>query len=153
MMTAGCLQVWRREVPVDVFAASDAGRHVAEGLGAACDPRDAARPLGRWAARRRGPGSVPRPSGRRQTLGTLGGTSPRAWERPATLGTPPDSWDAGRHVAEGLGAFCEPLVDVLDEFEQQLQLNRRRLVTSIDKMHSVHADYEHDRLIDHQFVL
>ena len=83
MMTAGCLQVWRREVPVDVFAASD----------------------------------------------------------------------AGRHVAEGLGAFCEPLVDVLDEFEQQLQLNRRRLVTSIDKMHSVHADYEHDRLIDHQFVL
>ena len=57
------------------------------------------------------------------------------------------------HVAEGLGAFCDPLVDVLDEFEQQLQLSKQRLLNSIKKMQKAHADYEHQRRIDHQFVL
>ena len=61
--------------------------------------------------------------------------------------------DAERFVAEGLGAFCDPLVDVLDEFEQQLQLNKQRLLTSIEKMQKAHVDYEHHRQIDHQFVL
>ena len=61
--------------------------------------------------------------------------------------------DAARFIGEGLGSFCDPLVDVLDEFEQQLQLNKQRLLTSIEKMQRAHADYEHDRLIDHQFVL
>jgi len=61
--------------------------------------------------------------------------------------------DAERYVAEGLGAFCDPLVDVLDEFEQQLQLSKQRLLNSIKKMQKAHADYEHQRRIDHQFVL
>ena len=61
--------------------------------------------------------------------------------------------EADRHVAEGLGAFCDPLVDVLDEFEQQLQLNKQRLLTSIEKMQKAHAAYERNRQIDHQFVL
>ena len=60
---------------------------------------------------------------------------------------------ADRYVAEGLGAFCDPLVDVLDEFDQQLQLNRQRLLTSIEKMQKAHSDYERQRQIDHQFVL
>ena len=61
--------------------------------------------------------------------------------------------EADRYVAEGLGAFCDPLVDVLDEFEQQLQLNKQRLLTSINKMQNAHAEYERQRQIDHQFVL
>ena len=42
---------------------------------------------------------------------------------------------------------------MLDEFEQQLQLNKQRLLTSIEKMQKAHVDYERDRQIDHQFVL
>jgi len=61
--------------------------------------------------------------------------------------------DAERFVAEGLGEFCDPLVEVLDEFEQQLRLNKQRLLTSIEKMQKAHADYEQQRVIDHQFVL
>jgi len=61
--------------------------------------------------------------------------------------------EADRYIAEGLGEFCDPLVDVLDEFDQQLQLNKQRLLTSIEKMQKAYADYERNRQIDHQFVL
>ena len=61
--------------------------------------------------------------------------------------------EASRYVSEGLGAFCDPLVDILDEFEQQLQLNKQRLLTSIEKMQREYDEYQHRRLIDHQFVL
>ena len=61
--------------------------------------------------------------------------------------------EASRYVAEGLGAFCDPLVDVLDEFEQQLLLNKQRLLTSVEKMQKAHGDYEQRRGINHQFVL
>jgi len=61
--------------------------------------------------------------------------------------------EADRYVAEGLSAFCDPLVDILDEFDQQLQLNKQRLLTSIEKMQKAYDEYDHQRLIDHQFVL
>ena len=92
---------------MDVFAATDADRYIAEGLGEFCD-RYIAEGLGEF---------------------------------------------CDRYIAEGLGEFCDPLVDVLDEFDQQLQLNKQRLLTSIEKMQKAYADYERNRQIDHQFVL
>jgi len=61
--------------------------------------------------------------------------------------------DAEQYIAEGLGEFCDPLVAILDEFEQQLQHNKRRLLTGIEKMQKAYANYDRRRQIDHQFVL
>jgi len=81
-----------------------------------------------------------------------GGLLLQVWRREVPVDVFADT-EADRYVAEGLDAFCDPLVDVLDEFEQQLQLNKQRLVTSIEKMQRAHADYEQRRQINHQFVL
>jgi len=76
----------------------------------------------------------------------------QVWRREVPVDEFADS-DADRYVSEGLSAFCDPLVDVLDEFEQQLQLNKQRLLTSIEKMQKAHDDYEYSRQMEHQFVL
>lgn len=61
--------------------------------------------------------------------------------------------DAHRYLNEGLHAFSDPLIEVIDEFEQQLALNQQKLLSDIDKMQKAYADYVKLREIDHTFVL
>ena len=63
------------------------------------------------------------------------------------------SADAPKFIAEGLLAFCNPLLHELDKFEQQLQLNKQKLLLSIQKMHVSRGDYKKKQIIDHHFVM
>lgn len=60
---------------------------------------------------------------------------------------------AEKYIAEGLDAFCLPLLKIMDGFEEQLLDNKLKLLTALSKINSVEAGFIKLRKIDHAFVL
>lgn len=60
---------------------------------------------------------------------------------------------ADKFIAEGLHAFCNPLLHELEKFEQQLEVNKQKLLMSIQKMQTARSEYLNKRVINHNFVL
>ena len=61
--------------------------------------------------------------------------------------------EASKYIKEGVGAFCEPLLKILGDFEDQLMLNRQKLIAAIEKVRDEHVKYIEMRKIDHTFIL
>ena len=61
--------------------------------------------------------------------------------------------EAAKYIKEGVGAFCEPLLKILDDFEEQLLLNKQKLTSAIEKVRDEHVKYHERRKIDHTFIL
>jgi len=61
--------------------------------------------------------------------------------------------EANQFIAQGLSEFCHPLIERLDNFEQQLQLNKNKLTTSMTKIQNLRISYVESQRIDHRFVL
>ncbi len=53
---------------------------------------------------------------------------------------------------EALDVFCGPLTETVDNFEEQLTLNRHKLIGSMNRIQLEFKDYTARRLINHQFV-
>lgn len=60
---------------------------------------------------------------------------------------------ANKFIAEGLLAFCSPLLHELEKFELQLEVNKQKLLMSIQKMQTARSEYLKKRIINHNFVL
>jgi len=61
--------------------------------------------------------------------------------------------NASNFLAEGLAEFCNPLLERLENFENQLHLNQQKLMTSMKKAQAARAKYIASQSIDHGFVL
>ena len=58
-----------------------------------------------------------------------------------------------RHVEAGLDSFCDQLLDVLDGFNNQLQLNKDGLLLALERVQEAYENYMQMRQVQHQFVL
>ena len=76
----------------------------------------------------------------------------KVWSREVTMKQFVQN-DATKFIAEGLSTFSTPLLNELDKFEQQLQLNKEKLLLSIQRMQTCRKEYLKKQVIDHNFVL
>lgn len=60
---------------------------------------------------------------------------------------------ADKFIAEGLVTFCSPLLHELEKFEQQLEVNKQKLLLSIQTLQTARKEYLDRRVINHNFVL
>ena len=60
---------------------------------------------------------------------------------------------SARYISEGLESFCQPLQKTLDEFEEQLFIDREKLLSALNRVHKEQERYLLKREIDHKFVL
>ncbi|ELT92340.1 hypothetical protein CAPTEDRAFT_191217 [Capitella teleta] len=57
------------------------------------------------------------------------------------------------HIQEGLDAFCGPLLTIIDGFEEQLLVNKQKILAALTKINNVERAYIKLLEIDHLFVL
>ena len=76
----------------------------------------------------------------------------KVWNRDVPISTFVHEHAEG-HIREALHGFCDDLLKLLDNFEEQLVFNKQKLILAMYKIQHEYQKYIEKRDIGHRFVL